>query len=162
MNPQLAALAGWYQYESSSTERMLSAIPTNIMGKKIHAKFRSAGELGMHIGDTVRDLTASIKTGTLVFTMETTKTPASAEGIVRHYKDAIEEFMRESKNFTEAQLTKKYPFEMGGKVVWEPSGFELMSGYICHEIHHRAQIGVVLRVLDAKVPGMYGPTADEM
>jgi len=29
-------------------------------------------------------------------------------------------------------------------------------------IHHRAQLGVYLRIIGAKVPGMYGPSADEM
>jgi uncharacterized damage-inducible protein DinB len=29
-------------------------------------------------------------------------------------------------------------------------------------IHHRAQLGVYLRLLDAKIPGSYGPSADEM
>ncbi|MFZ0302253.1 MAG: DinB family protein [Terracidiphilus sp.] len=31
-----------------------------------------------------------------------------------------------------------------------------------HMIHHRAQLGVYLRLLNAKVPGSYGPSADEM
>jgi uncharacterized damage-inducible protein DinB len=141
---------------------MMNAIPTDKMGKKIHQRFRSAGELAMHIGDTVRDLTATLKSGKLVFTMEPTAVPSSAESILKHYEAAMEEFQREASQFTESQMTKKYPFEMGGKVVWEPTGYELMSGYICHEIHHRAQIGVVLRLLDAKVPGMYGPSGDEM
>jgi uncharacterized damage-inducible protein DinB len=31
-----------------------------------------------------------------------------------------------------------------------------------HLVHHRAQLGVYLRLLDKKIPGMYGPSADEM
>jgi uncharacterized damage-inducible protein DinB len=31
-----------------------------------------------------------------------------------------------------------------------------------HLIHHRAQLGVYLRMLDIAIPGMYGPSADEM
>jgi uncharacterized damage-inducible protein DinB len=33
---------------------------------------------------------------------------------------------------------------------------------ISHMIHHRAQLSVYLRILGAKIPGMYGPSADEM
>jgi uncharacterized damage-inducible protein DinB len=29
-------------------------------------------------------------------------------------------------------------------------------------IHHRAQLGVYLRLLGAKIPGVYGPSGDEM
>jgi uncharacterized damage-inducible protein DinB len=31
-----------------------------------------------------------------------------------------------------------------------------------HLVHHRAQLGVYLRLLDKKIPGVYGPSADEM
>jgi uncharacterized damage-inducible protein DinB len=31
-----------------------------------------------------------------------------------------------------------------------------------HMIHHRAQLGVYLRVMEIEIPGMYGPSADEM
>jgi uncharacterized damage-inducible protein DinB len=30
-----------------------------------------------------------------------------------------------------------------------------------HLIHHRAQLGVYLRLLNLPVPGMYGPSADD-
>jgi uncharacterized damage-inducible protein DinB len=30
-----------------------------------------------------------------------------------------------------------------------------------HLVHHRAQLGLYLRLLDEKVPSMYGPTADD-
>jgi uncharacterized damage-inducible protein DinB len=30
-----------------------------------------------------------------------------------------------------------------------------------HMVHHRAQLGVYLRLNDVKVPGVYGPSADE-
>jgi uncharacterized damage-inducible protein DinB len=35
------------------------------------------------------------------------------------------------------------------------------SFVVSHLIHHRAQLGVYLRLLDVAVPGMYGPSADE-
>jgi hypothetical protein len=31
-----------------------------------------------------------------------------------------------------------------------------------HIIHHRAQLGVYLRLLDIPIPGMYGPSADDI
>jgi hypothetical protein len=32
----------------------------------------------------------------------------------------------------------------------------------CQIVHHRAQLGVFLRLLDVPIPGSYGPSADEM
>jgi uncharacterized damage-inducible protein DinB len=33
---------------------------------------------------------------------------------------------------------------------------------LSHMIHHRAQLGVYLRLNEIEIPGMYGPSADEM
>jgi len=37
----------------------------------------------------------------------------------------------------------------------------LRSFVMNHAIHHRAQLGLYLRLLDVPVPGLYGPSADE-
>ena len=50
----------------------------------------------------------------------------------------------------------------GGKVELEmPKGAVLRSFIFNHNAHHRAQLGVYLRMLDVSVPGHYGPSADE-
>jgi uncharacterized damage-inducible protein DinB len=38
----------------------------------------------------------------------------------------------------------------------------LRTSAINHVIHHRAQLGVYLRLNEVEIPGMYGPSADEM
>jgi uncharacterized damage-inducible protein DinB len=160
MNPQLAGLIGWYENETKATEKMIRAIPDNILTKKIHPKFKNAGELAMHISDAIRDLAPTLKTGKMSFSKSVV--PGKTTEIADHYLTSVKEFFTVAKNLSDNDLAKKYPFELDGKVVWEPTGHELIAGYICHEIHHRAQLGVILRVLDAKVPGIYGPSADEM
>ena len=41
-----------------------------------------------------------------------------------------------------------------------PRGSVLRSFVLNHSVHHRAQLGLYLRMLDVPVPAMYGPTAD--
>ena len=43
-----------------------------------------------------------------------------------------------------------------------PRAAVFRSFVMSHMIHHRAQVGVYLRMLGVPVPGMYGPSADEM
>ena len=38
----------------------------------------------------------------------------------------------------------------------------LRSMVMNHLVHHRAQLGVYLRMNNVEIPGMYGPSADEM
>jgi uncharacterized damage-inducible protein DinB len=50
----------------------------------------------------------------------------------------------------------------GDRVIVEaPRGVMLRSGLITHMAHHRAQLGVYLRLLGVSIPGSYGPSADE-
>lgn len=49
----------------------------------------------------------------------------------------------------------------GGKTMMTLKRHEVTRQNISHLVHHRAQLGVYLRLLDVPVPSMYGPTADE-
>ncbi|KAB2879384.1 hypothetical protein F9K33_09725 [bacterium] len=158
-NP-LAGLVGWYTQESQASVRMIGAVPNELLGRKVHPKFRTPGELATHLGDSILGLAETLKTGKLTF--GNVSTINTTTEILAHYNKAVEEFKAVAKNVRPANLTKKYPFEMNGKVMWNPTGIEMAQAWVCHEIHHRAQIGTLLRILDARVPGMYGPTADDM
>jgi len=43
----------------------------------------------------------------------------------------------------------------------QPRALALRTFGLSHMVHHRAQLGVYLRLLDIPVPGLYGPSADE-
>jgi uncharacterized damage-inducible protein DinB len=52
---------------------------------------------------------------------------------------------------------------MGDHVVFSlPRVAAIRSMSMSHLIHHRGQLSVYLRLLDIPVPGIYGPSADEM
>ena len=48
-----------------------------------------------------------------------------------------------------------------GNVVWEGPRHEIIQDTINHWAHHRGQMTVYLRLMGAKVPALYGPSADE-
>jgi len=51
---------------------------------------------------------------------------------------------------------------MGQVVISAPRASVMRGPVINHMIHHRAQLGVYLRLLEVAIPGVYGPSADEM
>ena len=62
---------------------------------------------------------------------------------------------------TDLELAQPWTLKKGGaKVLTAPRGSVLRSFVLNHSVHHRAQLGVYLRMLDVPVPAMYGPTAD--
>jgi len=48
-----------------------------------------------------------------------------------------------------------------GQVVWEGPRHEIIQDTINHWTHHRGQMTVYLRLMGAKVPAIYGPSADD-
>jgi uncharacterized damage-inducible protein DinB len=62
----------------------------------------------------------------------------------------------------ERLLTTKWRMLNAGKVVSEPTRYEaIRDGVLNHMAHHRGQLTVYLRLNEAKVPAIYGPSADE-
>jgi uncharacterized damage-inducible protein DinB len=51
--------------------------------------------------------------------------------------------------------------KMGGKVVWETTVGDMLFGFLFDAIHHRGQLSSYLRPMGAKVPSIYGPSADD-
>jgi uncharacterized damage-inducible protein DinB len=65
------------------------------------------------------------------------------------------------KGTNEGHLGKLWKFVMGGKAVSEAPRSEQIADVFTHMAHHRGQLTVYLRLNEAKVPAIYGPSADE-
>lgn len=64
-------------------------------------------------------------------------------------------------NTTDEHLMTKWKLLAGGNVVWEGTREEIIQDTINHWTHHRGQMTVYLRLMGAKVPAIYGPSADD-
>ena len=62
---------------------------------------------------------------------------------------------------TDEQLQQSWQLLAGGSVVLELRRFEMIADTMTHWAHHRGQMTVYLRLMDAKVPALFGPSADE-
>lgn len=62
---------------------------------------------------------------------------------------------------TEEHLQTPWRLKARGQVVWEGARQEMIRDTISHLAHHRGQMTVYLRLLGAKVPALYGPSADD-
>lgn len=65
-------------------------------------------------------------------------------------------------NTTDEHLMTTWRLKMGGRILAEgPRYSNIADGALSHMAHHRGQLTVYLRLNDAKVPAIYGPSADE-
>jgi len=62
---------------------------------------------------------------------------------------------------TDEHLNTNWQLKAGGKVVMEAPRYEFIQDTLLHWAHHRGQMTVYLRLLGAKVPAIYGPSADD-
>ena len=83
-----------------------------------------------------------------------------ADYLAAHEK-AVAEAKGALESATEDHLMKPWRLLVAGKVVSETPRHEMLRDAINHLAHHRGQMTVYLRLLGAKVPAIYGPSADD-
>jgi uncharacterized damage-inducible protein DinB len=157
-----------YDRETAKTRKMLEAIPADVdFNYKPHPKSMTLGKLAGHITDMTGDWALH------TLTLDKLEFPADHkwEQYVPESKAALlEKFERELTGVRKALVAtapakwdEHWQFIFGGhKWVDEPRGQVFRDMVMSHLVHHRAQLGVYLRLLDKPIPGSYGPSADEM
>jgi uncharacterized damage-inducible protein DinB len=91
-----------------------------------------------------------------------TKPVATKVELLKLLDDGVIKSRKALEQTTEEHLMKPWRFIAGGKV-WsnEPRHQMLTDSVFAHLAHHRGQLTVYLRLNDASVPAIYGPSADE-
>lgn len=93
--------------------------------------------------------------------MRTRSVDSRAE-LLRLLDEGLEKSRRALANTTEEHLMKPWRLKMHGQILVEgPRYSQIRDGALSHLAHHRGQLTVYLRLLEAKVPAIYGPSADE-
>jgi uncharacterized damage-inducible protein DinB len=148
-------LADW-KYESESTFKMFSSLTDESLNKKFNDNVRTAGRLAWHITTTIPEMMN--RTDLKVESVEEhADVPKSAKEIADLYKKSSGDLANEiSKKWSDESLKEKV--NMYGD---EWSKAKILSVLITHQIHHRAQLTVVMRLAGLKVPGIYGPSKEE-
>jgi uncharacterized damage-inducible protein DinB len=161
-------LVAEYDREVAKTRKMLEAIPADAdFTWKPHPKSMTLGKLAGHITDMTGEWALS--------TLNKDKLEFAAdhkwEQYVPESKAAlIKKFEQEQLGVREAIAKLKpekwdqhWQFIFGGQKWIDQPRFQVFRDMVMnHLVHHRAQLGVYLRLLGKPIPGSYGPSADEM
>jgi uncharacterized damage-inducible protein DinB len=82
--------------------------------------------------------------------------------LLRALDEGLSQSRKALENTTEAHLMGSWRLTMGEQVLTEGPRYTMISdGALAHLAHHRGQLTVYLRLNEAKVPAIYGPSADE-
>jgi uncharacterized damage-inducible protein DinB len=86
----------------------------------------------------------------------------SREQLLRAFDDYVQKTRTRLAAASDDDLQQHWKLSLGGKVLLKGTRYEALRGLLMnHIIHHRAQLGVYLRLKNVPVPSIYGPSADE-
>ena len=157
-----------YDRETAKTRKMLEAIPADAdFNYKPHPKSMSLGRLTGHLTDMTgewalnvlnkdkMDLPADFKWEAYV--------PASKAALLEKFDKELPAVRAAIAAVPAEKWDQHWQFIFGGHAWIDDAKHQVFRDAVLnHMVHHRAQLGVYLRLLNAKIPGMYGPSADEM
>ena len=142
--------------ETDSTLKIFSNITDSEKSVKENENIRSLERLAWHITQTVTEMPKSCGIAEKD-PLEKMDIPDSFSEIIDLYREQSKKFARAVENsWTDTDLTRK--MKIYGQE-WE--GRKILSILVKHQIHHRAQMTVLMRLLNLKVPGLYGPAKEE-
>ena len=153
-----------FDQEIANTRRTLERIPENDPQWKPHDKSMPIGRLALHVA-RLPDLCTRILT-TDELNMAKDKFPDFTFQSTAHLLTELERTAAEAKSHLRAasddDLQKRWRLSFGDRVIIdEPRMVLYRTVFLNHLVHHRAQLGVYLRLLGIPVPGLFGPSADE-
>ena len=154
-----------FENEMQSTRKILAVLPEKLTDYKPHPKSMPLNNLAGHIAQLPAWAKTTVDTEELDLDMKTWVPfqPKTRQEILTEFDKSVEQGRAAISSASDEHLGKTWTFKMEGNPVFAaPRSVVLRSTVLNHLIHHRAQLGVYLRMLDIAIPGMYGPSADEM
>ena len=153
-----------FDAEMAATRRMLERVPNGKNDWRPHAKSRSVGELAGHLAQLPGFGIAMLTTEGLDFLAPRPPEPPFETSADRlKLFDELSAHLRGLlEKLTWEQAGRDWTLRSGDRVFAKsPRTAMFRSAYLTHSAHHRAQLGVYLRLLDVAVPWTYGGSADE-
>jgi uncharacterized damage-inducible protein DinB len=150
--------------EMKKTRTALERVPADKKDFAPHAKSMPLGKLAPHIAQLASFGVIILTTPELDFSKGSiTPLPfESAAQLVRAFDEGTAK-VRAALQATKDEAWKEHwKLSFQGKPIFEGSRFlAYREMFLNHLVHHRAQLGVYLRLNDKPVPATYGPSADD-
>lgn len=156
-----------FDQEMANTRKLLERVPVDKLAWKPHEKSMPLGRLAGHVAELPGWVVNAIRLDSLDLTPPAgggfeAYVPRSREDLLATFDKNVSEAREALARATDDHLHQIWSLHFAGKTVLAmPRAAVLRSVVMNHLIHHRAQLGVYLRLNNVAIPGMYGPSADE-
>ncbi|MDP4130106.1 MAG: DinB family protein, partial [Bacteroidota bacterium] len=151
------------QDESATTRKMLERVPTEKLDWQPHPKSMSLVRLATHVAEIPNWIPMVTEMDELDFSKGN-----YAPQPISSNKDLLDYFEKNRidgkaalEKVSDDILEQPWSMRNGEEIFFTLPKGEVLRMTLSQIIHHRAQLGVYLRLLDIPIPGTYGPSADE-
>jgi CTP:molybdopterin cytidylyltransferase MocA/uncharacterized damage-inducible protein DinB len=151
--------------EMASTRRLLERIPDDQLDAVIHARSWPLRKMATHVATLPMWGTITVTTDELDFAKPQPPAPTlhSSAELVAAFDEQLRQFKAALAATDDAALQQPWTLRSGEQVMFRMPRLAVLRTFVInHMIHHRAQLTMYLRLLDVPVPGLYGPSADEV
>ena len=150
--------------EAKTTRKMLSIVPDDKYDWQPHPKSMTITRLATHIAELPSWITMTLTTSELDFASNpyTPEVINNTAELLKYFEKNLADGKAHLEAATEEQLAESWTLRNGKDIYSTSPKSEVLRMTFSQIIHHRAQLGVYLRLLNVPIPGSYGPSADDM
>jgi uncharacterized damage-inducible protein DinB len=153
-----------FRQEVATTKRVIERVPKQQLSWKPHAKSMTLGQLASHIasvpGNVARILqqdSFDVSQGNFV-----PPQPRSMQEVLTAFEQSVSDAEQCLQSMTDDRASANWRLLRGERELMSlPRVGFARSIMMNHWYHHRGQLSVYLRLLDVRLPVIYGPSADE-
>lgn len=153
-----------YEEEMKNTRKLLERVPLDEAHQnyKPHPKSAPLGGLATHVAELPSWLKMALESEVFELPPDFQQHVAASTAELLEIFDKSVDFGRACiAAATDEDMKKDWTFKFGEYISETAARTAVVRSFINHLVHHRAQLGVYLRMNDIPIPGMYGASADE-
>ncbi len=152
-----------FDNEMSNTRKLLERVPDGKMEYKPHDKSMSLGRLATHVAELPSWAKVTLELEVLELPADYKPHIAATRAeLLEIFDKSVKEAREKIAAAPDSEWLKMWSLKVAGHIAFTAPKAAVYRGVVMnHHIHHRAQLGVFLRLLNVPIPGMYGPSADE-
>jgi len=153
-----------FDQEMKTTRVTLERVPFDKKDFAPHAKSMPLGKLAPHVAELAGFGMAVLTTPGLDFSggPDRPRPPFELAGLLKMFDENVAKVRAALKNTSDEAWLQNWKLSFQGKPIFSGQRFlAYRQMFLNHLVHHRAQLGVYLRLNDKPLPATYGPSADD-
>lgn len=149
--------------EALTTRKMLERVPSHRFDWQPHKKSMTLQRLATHVAELPSWVEMAVITDELDFSKNgyAPEVVDDTAGLMEYFERNLARGRESLAKTSEDVLSENWTLRNGDQIYQVSTKGEIIRMAYNQIVHHRAQLGVFLRLLDVPIPGSYGPSADE-